>query len=378
MTKWRNLNYGDTVPEAFFDAIMELLGTYMSSNFRVTFVNNTTLRVPASSGDGQVGVAINGRWRYNTANADAVDPGGAAATHTLWVTASDNSFTAGPPEVDNTVYTFGLQIRASGSPATALARQIGTVEWDGSKIVRITHDNDAGVDPPLPGQIAPYAGSVAPTGWRLCDGSAISRTTFFRLFGAIGTTFGVGDGSTTFNVPDMRGRVGIGAGTGTGLTARTLGATGGEENHALTVAELAAHDHGGVSGSTTSTGTIANTTAGGTIANSAGHTHTLGAGSADTSVLTAAVAGATNTFSRISAYTTGGSGVVTFAFGGPNLPLLGSTDSGGVHSHTFTGTAHNHTLTMNPHTHTIPSQGSGTGHNTMQPFLVLNYIIRTG
>ena len=57
-----------------------------------------------------------------------------------------------------------------------------------------------------PGVIAPFAGSAAPTGWLICDGSAISRNTYSVLFTAIGTTYGAGDGSTTFNLPDLRGR----------------------------------------------------------------------------------------------------------------------------------------------------------------------------
>ena len=55
-----------------------------------------------------------------------------------------------------------------------------------------------------------YGGTTAPTGWLLCDGSAVSRATYADLFGAIGTNFGSGDGSTTFNLPDMRGRVPVG------------------------------------------------------------------------------------------------------------------------------------------------------------------------
>ncbi|TNE75019.1 hypothetical protein EP331_00185 [bacterium] len=62
-----------------------------------------------------------------------------------------------------------------------------------------------------------------------CDGAAISRTTYADLFAVISTTYGVGDGSTTFNLPDLQGRVPLGAGSGSGLTSRTLGATGGQE-----------------------------------------------------------------------------------------------------------------------------------------------------
>jgi microcystin-dependent protein len=94
------------------------------------------------------------------------------------------------------------------------------------------------------GVITPYAGSSAPTGWLACDGSAVNRVTYSALYSAIGTTWGSGDGSTTFNLPDLRGRAVIGDGTGSGLTARTLGTQNiGEETHVLTEAELAAHSH---------------------------------------------------------------------------------------------------------------------------------------
>lgn len=73
------------------------------------------------------------------------------------------------------------------------------------------------------GVIFPYAGSAAPTGWLLCDGTAVSRTTYAALFAVIGTTFGAGDGSTTFNVPNMGDRVIAGK----GATKTTLGGTGG-------------------------------------------------------------------------------------------------------------------------------------------------------
>lgn len=91
------------------------------------------------------------------------------------------------------------------------------------------------------GTMVIYAGSAAPTGWLLCNGATISRTTYAALFAIIHTTYGAGDGSTTFAVPDMRGRVGVGIG-GSGVT--TLGQTGGEQTHVITVAEMPQHDHG--------------------------------------------------------------------------------------------------------------------------------------
>ncbi len=90
------------------------------------------------------------------------------------------------------------------------------------------------------------AASTAPEGWLICDGSAISRTTFPALFTAIGTDYGVGNGSTTFNIPDGVGRVLVGAGTGTAsaATAHARGDESGDETHVITLAEMANHGHG--------------------------------------------------------------------------------------------------------------------------------------
>ena len=105
------------------------------------------------------------------------------------------------------------------------------------------------------GSLAPYAGTTEPTGWLFCYGQAVSRTTYAALFTAIGTTYGTGDGSTPFNLPDLRGRVIAGqddmggtsanrlTGQTGGLDGDTLGATGGAETHTLTEAQLAAHKH---------------------------------------------------------------------------------------------------------------------------------------
>lgn len=94
------------------------------------------------------------------------------------------------------------------------------------------------------GMMIDYAGTSAPTGFLLCDGSAVSRATYANLFTAIGTTWGVGDGSTTFNVPDFRRRVAVGSGgSGSGTLGNATGNTGGEETHTMLEAELAAHVH---------------------------------------------------------------------------------------------------------------------------------------
>jgi microcystin-dependent protein len=97
----------------------------------------------------------------------------------------------------------------------------------------------------IAGMMTQYAGSTAPSKWLLCDGSAVSRTTYSDLYTAIGTTYGVGNGSTTFNIPDLRGRTPIGVGTGSGLTARARGDTGGAETVTLTdeIGTHGSHSH---------------------------------------------------------------------------------------------------------------------------------------
>lgn len=113
-----------------------------------------------------------------------------------------------------------------------------TVDWSGN--VEAAGDVRAGGSTPLVpiGTILDFAAATAPTGYLVCDGSAVSRSTYAALFAVIGTTWGSGNGSTTFNVPDFRGRTSIGSGTGTGgnATAHALGSKGGDE-------ELQSHSH---------------------------------------------------------------------------------------------------------------------------------------
>lgn len=95
------------------------------------------------------------------------------------------------------------------------------------------------------GFIDMFAGQAAaiPVGYLLCDGAAVSRDTYKGLFAVIGTLYGPGDGSTTFNLPNMSSRVPIGAGTGQGLSTRALASTGGAENVVITAAMMPVHTH---------------------------------------------------------------------------------------------------------------------------------------
>ena len=144
---------------------------------------------------------------------------------------------------------------------------------------------------PPTGTLVSFAGSSVPTGWLRCDGAAVSRTVYAGLYSAIGTTFGTGDGSTTFNVPDLRGRFPLGmdnmGGTSanrvTATAADNLGGVGGAETHTLTTAEIPAHTHRSIASAnladTSGTNQVSNGSGGGTW-NSNPNTGSAGGGGA--------------------------------------------------------------------------------------------------
>lgn len=95
---------------------------------------------------------------------------------------------------------------------------------------------------PILGEIRIFAGSFAPVNWNLCDGSLLNVSEYEALFALIVTTYG-GNGTTNFAVPDLRGRLPIGQGTGPGLTAKPMGLIGGTETVTLATAETPVHSH---------------------------------------------------------------------------------------------------------------------------------------
>ena len=105
------------------------------------------------------------------------------------------------------------------------------------------------------GAIIGFGSATPPAGWLACNGANVSRTTYSALFAVISTTFGIGDGSTTFTLPVSARRTMVGSGgTGTATLGNAVGNSGGEESHAQTIAELAAHSHTSAAASSASNG----------------------------------------------------------------------------------------------------------------------------
>lgn len=175
------------------------------------------------------------------------------------------------------------------------------------------------VDMPT-GTITMFGGSTAPSGWLICDGSAVSRTTYSALFTVIGTTYGAGNGSSTFNLPNLQGKFALGK-----SSSYALGSTGGAATVSLTTANLPAHTHG----SKTLTG-------------------------------------------ETSAY--GDTGLI----GASAVPVSGGIIQKGGQTYSYgpdwaNTTAYSFKVDA---THEHDSVGSGTAHNNMPPYQAINYIIK--
>ena len=138
-------------------------------------------------------------------------------------------------------------VSAGGGGAGAVSTTVSYQGGAGAAGIVIVYEYSTSASNPV-GNVAPvgailsFASTTPPVGFLECDGSAVSRTTYSELFAAIGTTWGVGDGSTTFNLPNLERSVAVGSGgTGTSTLGNAVGDTGGEEDHTITTTELPAN-----------------------------------------------------------------------------------------------------------------------------------------
>jgi microcystin-dependent protein len=175
-----------------------------------------------------------------------------------------------------------------------------------------------------PGTMVGYGGDTAPNGWLLADGAAVSRTTYAELFAVYGTKYGAGDGSTTFNLPNVKGRVLVGR-DGAQTEFDVLGETGGVKTHALVIGEMPSHGH----------------SAGNHSHGNDAHGHTA------------------------NYYTEGADDYLGHRVSGRTL--IGGNSSG--HGGTSINIHNSGTI--------IPNEGGGGAHQNLQPYLVANVIIKT-
>jgi microcystin-dependent protein len=210
------------------------------------------------------------------------------------------------------------------------------------------------------GMIAPYAGAAAPTGWLLADGSAVSRTTYAALYAALGgasSPYGQGNGTTTFNLPNLKGRIPVGI-DGAQTEFDTRAETGGAKTHTLSTAELPGHTHAvdHDHGSVNSGNQNANHQHGASTDSQGSHAHGV-------ELRDKAVAG-------------GGLGSYEYGFG----TYAVGTNAAGAHGHNVSvgseNANHQHSVDLPAFTGTSGSTGSGSAHNNLQPYIALHYIIK--
>jgi microcystin-dependent protein len=228
------------------------------------------------------------------------------------------------------------------------------------------------------GVIQQYAGTTAPAGYLMCDGGTVSYNTYGALATVLGTTYGpITGGGDLYRLPDLKGKVPVGkaaSGTFAGLNGQ-----GGAETHTLTSAQIAAHSHGLTwTSSGAGTATASATASTGDFSNNHSHdiidTHAHGVTNGTTVV---------RQFGGGNAYLLAGSQGLS-VYGPYNTSDLSTplADPGGTstanvgHTHSLQG----HTHPTPNHVHTVSvdnNTGGGGAHNNLQPYIVLNYIIKT-
>jgi microcystin-dependent protein len=345
------------------------------------------LTFPSSPSNGEIYVVGSRTWTWNGSiweingtaagvasvgetelTSDAVTTAKIANSAITTAKIANSSVTVAKIE-SNPTFTGTVTLPANTSIGNVSSTEISYVDGVTSAIQTQLNDK-APIASRIPvGVISAYAGSSAPSGWLLCFGQAVSRSTYSDLFAALSTTYGAGDGSTTFNLPDLRGRVAAGVDnmggsaasrlTSTVLSAsNTLGASGGAQTHTLDSTQIPAHSHPNTLGSN--------------IVASNGHTHTAGSLMAGLNFFNAGGVNYADHYSVSSGGTYSENQRAQFPAGGAVSGLSESNTVGiGVVGST-SGNSGSTTVSITNANNT----GGGSAHTNTQPTLVLNYIIK--
>ena len=335
---------------------------------------------------------LTGAWASQTANYVFAAPNGAAGTPTFRALVA-----ADIPTLNQN--TTGTAANVTGTVAIANGGTGAT-----TAAAALTNLGAAPASAGVPtGAIEMFAGATAPANWLLCNGAAVSRTTYSALFAVIGTTYGAGDGSTTFNLPNLSDRFPVGRGT----THATLGGTGGSTSYTPAGSVSVT----GVSGTVSVSGTNASTTSTGTVGDTA----------LTTAQLPAHNHGVTDPGHAHGVYDAGHVHAIREEYGAPGqVPYnpnntycqIAGDNAGTKEWHTApvqvvgtgigiyasatgistnnagSGATHTHSITMAGHTHTFTGSGSfaftsatssfaGTAATIEPPYIALNFIIKT-
>jgi microcystin-dependent protein len=328
--------------------------------------NNAMLLDPAAGHVGHVYPRSAAEWAVFLAN--AVSPTAAQAYHAS--TGPSSALYLGASGLlqlltmisgaNNAQFTWPAPVMTV-SPTSGTTAQL-TIDTISANVVNGNTFNGLPVTVPV-GSIVTYAANGVPAGFLYCNGTPVSRAVYAALFSVIGTSYGAGDGSSTFNLPDLRDRVLLGAGANF-----SFGQSGGEINHTLNVSELASHGHG---------------------VNDGGHDHGINDPGHNHGISDPGHNHNTNDPGHAHNFT---ATVIASNSSGPGgSGNIGAPPSGGTTQSATTGIgitnsfvnvsvqANGTGIGVQAHTAnlSIQNNGSSAGHNNLQPYLALIHLIKT-